>query len=94
MKVSFERKILIGYIINLIVIIALGLIYWRQLPLSTNKLWHWVSLVLIMLSIGMLTIVFFILKTQLKAKKQSEEKLNKNQKLLHKIGYSFYWENC
>lgn len=85
MKVSFERKILIGYIINLIVIIALGLIYWRQLPLSTNTLWHWISLALIVLSIGMLTTVFFILKAQLKAKKESGEELHKNQKLLQSI---------
>lgn len=85
MTVSFERKILIGYIINIVVIIALGLIYWRQLPLSANKLWHWVSLVLIVLSVGMLTTVFFILKAQLKAKKESGEALQKNQKLLKAI---------
>lgn len=85
MTVSFERKILIGYITNLIVIIILGLIYWRQLPLTTNILWHWVSLVLIVISIGMLTIVFFILKAQLKANKQSGEELHKNQKLLQSI---------
>lgn len=85
MTVSFERKILIGYIINLIVIIALGFIYWKKMPLSINTVWHWVSLVLIMLSIGMLTTVFFILKAQLKEKKQSTEELYKNQKLLQSI---------
>jgi PAS domain S-box-containing protein len=85
MTVPFERKILIGYIINIIVIIALGLIYWSQLAMSTNKLWHWISLGLIVLSIGMLTTVFFILKSQLKAKKKSGEELQKNQKLLQSI---------
>ena len=85
MKVLFEKKILLGYIVNIIVIIALGLIYWRQMPLSSNKLWHWISLSLIILSIGMLTTVFFILKAQLKAKKQSEEELQKNQKLVQSI---------
>lgn len=85
MKVSFERKILFGYIINVIVIIALGLIYWREMPLSTNKLWHLISLSLIIFSIGMLTTVFFILKAQLKAKKRSGEELEKNQKLLKSI---------
>ena len=79
MKVSLERKILFGYIINIIVIIALGLIYWSQMPLSTNKFWHWISLVLIVLSIGMLTTVFFILKAQHRAKKQSELELLINQ---------------
>lgn len=36
MKVPFERKIFIGYIINIIVIIALGLIYWRQITAEPN----------------------------------------------------------
>ncbi|SDI28989.1 PAS domain-containing protein [Winogradskyella thalassocola] len=85
MKVSIERKILIGYVVNIIVIIALGLIYWRQLPLSTSKLWHWVSLSLIVLSLGMLTTVFFILNAQLKAKMQSELELHKNKNLLQSI---------
>lgn len=85
MTVTFERKIFIGYVINMVVVFALGLIYWRQLPLLSNTFWHWVSLALIILSIGMLTTVFFILKGQLKAKKQSEEQLHKNQKLLQSI---------
>lgn len=85
MKVSIERKILLGYIVNTIVIIALGLIYWRQMPLSYNKMWHSISLVLIVLSIGMLTTVFFILKAQLKAKNESEEELQKHQKIVQSI---------
>lgn len=85
MRVSLERKILLGYIINILVVIVLGLIYWKQLPLSTNELWHWVSLFLIILSLGMLTTVYFILKAQLKAKKQSADELFRNQKLLQSI---------
>jgi len=85
MKVSIERKIFLGYIINIIVIIALGLIFWKQMPFSTNRLWHWISLTLIILSLGMLTTVFFILKAQLKSKKQSAEELLKNQSLLQSI---------
>jgi len=85
MKVSLERKISFGYIINIIVVIALGLIYWQQMQFSTNTQWHIVSLTLIILSLGMLTVVFFILKAQLKAKKQSGEELLKNEKLLQSI---------
>lgn len=85
MKVSLERKILLGYIINMIVIIALGLIYWQQMPFAYNTLWYWVSMALIILSLGMLTVVFFVLKTQLKARKQSGEALMKNEKLLQSI---------
>ncbi len=85
MKISFKRKILIGYIINIVVVIAFGFIYWKQMFFSTNKLWYWISLALITLSLGMLTVVFFILKAQLKAKKQSDEALLKNQKILQSI---------
>lgn len=85
MKMAFEKKIVLGYIINLAVVIALGLIYWNQMPISNNTPWHWVSMALIFLSIVMLTIVFFILKSQLKAKKISEQELLKNEKLLQSI---------
>lgn len=85
MKISFEKKIALGFIINLIVVLALGLIYWNHMLLTSNKLWHWISLALIVLSLGMLTVVFFIIKTQLKAKKKSEQELLKNEKLLQSI---------
>ncbi|MFI0431112.1 PAS domain S-box protein [Mariniflexile sp. HMF6888] len=85
MKISLERKNLYGYIINSIVVIALGIIYWTQMDFTTNRLWHWISLTLAILTLGMLTTVFFILKAQLKAKRQSEEELLKNQKLLQSI---------
>lgn len=86
MKISFEKKIVSGYIINLIVVAALGLIYWKQMPISSNtSIWDWISLTLIILSLGMLTVVFFILKTQLKANKKYELELSKSQKLLQSI---------
>tara|TARA_R110002012_G_scaffold160895_1_gene322888 strand:- start:42977 stop:44416 length:1440 start_codon:yes stop_codon:yes gene_type:complete len=85
MKVSFERKIFLGYIINIVVIISLGLIYWKQMTVSSSTLWHWVLLALIVLSLGMLTTVFFMLKAQLKTKKQLDDALLKNQKLLQAI---------
>jgi two-component system, sporulation sensor kinase E len=85
MKITLDKKNLYGYITNSIVMIVLGFIYWQQMPLAANQLWNWISLALIILSLGMLTTVFFILKSQLKAKKQSEEELLKNQKLLQSI---------
>ena len=85
MKITFEKKITAGYIINIAVVFALGLIYLNQVPLSNNLTWHWVSLVLIIISLGMLTVVFFILKSQLKAKKKFEMDLIKNEKLLQSI---------
>lgn len=74
MRLSFERKTTIGYIINMVVVLALGLIYWIQIPFSTNRLWHWISLILIVLSLGMLTTVYFILKTQLNHQENNLEK--------------------
>lgn len=85
MKISLERKILIGYIINIIVVIALGLIFWKQMSYSTNGMWNIAALVLIILSIGMLTVVYFILEAQLKAKIQADQELKKNNQLLHSI---------
>ena len=85
MKISFEKKIVIGYIINLAVVFALGIIYLQQMPISNNTEWHWVSLALIILSMAMLTVVFFILKAQFLAKKKFEEELLKNENLLQSI---------
>ncbi|WP_455168671.1 PAS domain S-box protein [Aegicerativicinus sediminis] len=86
MKISFERKIAFGYVINLAVVIALGLIYWKQMPISKEASFlDWISLALILLSIGMLTVVFFILRTQLKANKTYQQQLLNNQILLQSI---------
>src|SRR5210317_99655 len=85
MKIAFEKKIVFGYVINLAVILAFGLIYWKRMPLSNVTALDWISLLLIILSLGMLTVVFFILKSQLKAKKKSELELIKNEKLLQSI---------
>lgn len=85
MKISFEKKISLGFIINLLVIFIIGLISLKELPFSSNKLWQWISLALIVLSLGMLTIVFFILKSQLKTKYIYEQELLKNEKLLQSI---------
>lgn len=85
MKLSTDNKIVSGYIINLIVVFVLGLISLRQIPYSSNTLWIWISLGLIVLSLGMLTTVFFILKSQLRAKKKSEQELIKSEKLFQSI---------
>ncbi len=85
-KITYEKKILLGYIVNLMVVIALGLIYWKQMPLSGDAiLWDWILLALIILSLGMLTVVYFILKAQLKANKTYAQELLKSQKLLQSI---------
>ncbi len=74
-----------GYIINLLVIFVLGIIYWNQILPETPLLWDWISLILIALSLGMLTVVFVVIRRQLKAKTQAEMETLENRKLLQSI---------
>jgi len=85
MKRSFKNKITVGYIANLAVVLAIAFIYWKLSLGSTTNLWRWLALVLIILSLGMLTTVYFILIAQLKAKNKSEISLLETQKLLQAI---------
>lgn len=85
MKISFKTKIIFGYFFNLLVVLALGIIYWNHIFQETPHIWDWISLVLIALSIGMLTVVYFIIRAQLKAKNAAEIKFLENKKLLQSI---------
>lgn len=85
MKISFKTKIILGYIFNFIVILALGLIYWNHILPEMPLLWDWISLALIALSLGMLTIVYFVIKSQFKAKNEVETELLDSRKLLQSI---------
>lgn len=85
MKISFETKIFLGYMANITVMVVLGLIFWRQITYPVNVLWNWLILALIVTSVVMLSVVYFILKAQLKAKKKAELGLIKNEHLLHSI---------
>ena len=84
-KISLKTKILLGYIFNFIVILALGLIYWNHVLPEIPLLWDWVSLALIALSLVLLTVVYFIIRAQLKAKNEAEIKFLENKKLLQSI---------
>ncbi|WP_242093880.1 PAS domain-containing protein [Aestuariivivens sediminicola] len=85
-KISYEKKIVLGYIINLMVVFALGLIYWKQMPQSGDAvLWDWILLALIVLSLGMLTVVYVILKAQQKANTTYAQELLQSQTLLQSI---------
>lgn len=85
MKIFFKTKIILGYIFNFIVILALGLIYWNHILPEIPLLWDWISLALIALSLGLLTVVYFIIQTQLKAKNEAEMESLENRKLLQSI---------
>lgn len=85
MNISLENKILFGYIINIIVVLVLGFIIWNHIYAVTSEIWDQIALGLIVLSLGMLTVVYFIIKAQLKAKKKSRLELIQNEKLLQSI---------
>lgn len=85
MNISFEKKILLGYIINLITLLAVGLIYWSHMFNQVSILWNWISLGLILLCVGMITVVYVIIITQLKAKNKIERLLLENEKLVQSI---------
>ncbi|MFA5296798.1 MAG: PAS domain S-box protein [Lutibacter sp.] len=85
MQISFKNRIIMGYIINLVVVLALAFIYWRHIFHESPHLWDWISMVLLVLSLGMLTVVYFVIQAQLKARNESEIKLLENKKLLQSI---------
>ena len=85
MKFSFKNKITAGYLINLIVVLTIAFIFWKINKNIAFDLWNWLAFALIILSIGMLTVVYFLLIAQLKAKNESEIKLLENKKLLQSI---------
>ncbi|MGV8945102.1 MAG: PAS domain S-box protein [Lutibacter sp.] len=85
MQISFKNRIIMGYIINLVVVLALAFIYWKHIFHESPHLWDWISMALFVLSLGMLTVVYFIIQAQLKARNESDMKLLENKKLLQSI---------
>ncbi|MFV8374307.1 PAS domain S-box protein [Flavobacterium sp. LB1P71] len=89
MKISFEKKILLGFIINLLVVIASGWVFIsrfdKQRDQSNDSLLNWIELSLFVLSIILLTIVYFIIKAQLRAKNISQNLLLESKQLIQSI---------
>lgn len=89
MRISFEKKILLGFIINLLVVIALGWVFIYRLKKHRNEtmdsLLNWTGFSLLVLSLALLTIVYFIIRAQLKAKNVSQNALLENRQLLQSI---------
>ncbi|MFV8325625.1 PAS domain-containing protein [Flavobacterium sp. ZS1P14] len=89
MKISFEKKILLGFIINLLVVTASGWVFISRLDKhrdqTNDSMLYWIELSLFVLSIILLTIVYFIIKAQLRAKNISQNLLLENKQLLQSI---------
>jgi PAS domain S-box-containing protein len=89
MKISFEKKILFGFIINLLVVIASGWIFVSRLDKERIKrmdsLLDWIELSLFVVSMALLIIVYFIIQSQIRSINKSQHELLENKKLLQSI---------
>lgn len=89
MKISLESKILLGFIINLLVVMTSGWIFIirmdKQRDRTMDSSLDSIELSLFGLSIILLIIVYFIIRAQLRAKNISQNQLLENKKLLQSI---------
>lgn len=89
MKISFEKKIFLGFVINVLVVIASGWIFISRLSKERDQTLdsrlNWIEIFLFFLSIVLLIVVYFIIRAQLKAKNISQNMLLENKQLLQSI---------
>ena len=89
MKITFDRKILFGFIVNLLVVGAFGWLYLTRMKVQgirrTEIIMDWLALILFVLSIMLLTAIFIIIRTQLVEKNVSGFQLLENKQLLRSI---------
>lgn len=89
MKISLEKKIIIGFILNLFVVFAIAGAFILRINKHRNQEFdnslNWIEISLIFLSLILLTIVYFIIRSQLRAKNRSQELLLENKQLLQSI---------
>ncbi|MGG7034849.1 MAG: PAS domain S-box protein [Flavobacterium sp.] len=89
MKVSFEIKILSGFICNLLVISALCWIFAQITDQKRDISKDWIlevtAIFLLFLAFILLTIVYIIIRSQFIAKNKSQQLLSENRQLLQSI---------
>lgn len=89
MKISLEKKIIIGFILNLFVVFAIAWVFILRIDKKRNQALdtslNWLELALIILSVILLTVVYFIIRAQLRAKNISQKLLSENKQLLQSI---------
>ena len=89
MKITFEKKIFFGFIINLLVVIALGWVFVSRINKKRDESFdntlNFTAVSLFILSAILLIIVYFIIRSQLRAKKISQDLLFENRQLLQSI---------
>ena len=89
MKISLDKKIIIGFVFNLLVVFASGLLFfyrhYQQPSRAIEAMLNWVEPILFVLSFVLLIIVFIIIRAQLRAKNLSIDALLENKQLLQSI---------
>ncbi len=89
MKISFERKIFLGYLFNLIVVLASIWFFvqrvQQQKDQNLSDTLNLTEFFLFFLSVVLLTVVYFIIRAQIRAKENSQNLLLESQKLLQSI---------
>ncbi len=89
MEISLEKKIIIGFFINLLVVFAIAGIFILRIDKNRNQSLdtslNWIEISLFILSVILLTVIYFIIRSQLRAKNISQELLLENKQLLQSI---------
>jgi len=86
---SFGKKIFLGFIINVVVVIAAAWIFLARInperDTAINSKLEMIEIALFVLSIVLLIVVYFIIRSQLKAKENAQQLLEQNKQLLQSI---------
>ncbi|TDE01676.1 PAS domain-containing protein [Flavobacterium sandaracinum] len=89
MKISLEKKIIIGFILNLFVVFAIAWVFILRIDKkrdqSLDNSLNLIEISLIIVSVILLTVVYFIIRAQLRAKNISQKLLSENKQLLQSI---------
>ncbi|MFV8367956.1 PAS domain S-box protein [Flavobacterium sp. LB2R40] len=89
MKISLEKKIVFGFIMNLCVVFAIAWIFILRIDKQRNQdldlRLNWIIISLILFSVLLLTIVYFIIRSQLRAKNISQNLVMENKLLFQAI---------
>ncbi len=89
MKINFENKLLVGFVVNVILVTALGFLYVFGLQQENFHFYEsWmgiIGLILIVVSVILLFVVYGIMSSQQKLKRQAGRALEDNEAMLQSI---------
>ena len=89
MNISLEKKIIIGFVLNLFVVFAIAWVFIlridKQRDQSLDNSLNSIEITLIILSLILLTVVYFIIRSQLRSKDVAQNLLMENKQLLQSI---------